>query len=354
MPLLAVFLCLSLYPYYDRVSEAVARLAGPMTGTPTSFILSPLIGVFGDKLKFVSSEIIMNTLALTFQNIQFDIVDRNCQPWLRGYQIGTALGYTQGTQAISKLFDRNSDEFTDTMTALVELDTEGGKQQVRIFSLRGCHLLAMLSRTKIAKEFRKWVLDILDNQLSSNPVQLEPKTKKALPNGLSLEQQDCIKALVRQRVAELPKDKQAKAAITCWSSIKSKYGKTYKAVEPEHFTDIVSLLGRLPLEGELLPKSEPVTNTNLTITLAPLKQGEIMKRWLITQHGNDMVQMFAVKPETEVKQRDCFIRDLKEDGYVVIKKDDFHVGNFVMEHLPAHLLPVLVEKAGRRLSAMRI
>ncbi len=48
------------------------------------------------------------------------------------------------------------------MTALIELDTSGGKQKVRIFSLRGCHLLAMFARTAIAKQFRKWVLDILD------------------------------------------------------------------------------------------------------------------------------------------------------------------------------------------------
>jgi len=251
-----------------------------------------------------------------------------------------------------------STEFSERNFALAEyIDEQGKPRPAYEMTKDGFTFLAMGFTGKEAAKWKEAYINAFNKmaeQLSSNPVQLEPKTKKALPNGLSLEQQDCIKALVRQRVAELPKDKQAKAAITCWSSIKSKYGKTYKAVEPEHFTDIVSLLGRLPLEGELLPKSEPVTNTNLTITLAPLKQGEIMKRWLITQHGNDMVQMFAVKPETEVKQRDCFIRDLKEDGYVVIKKDDFHVGNFVMEHLPAHLLPVLVEKAGRRLSAMRI
>jgi prophage antirepressor-like protein len=35
-------------------------------------------------------------------------------------------------------------------------------QKTRIFSLRGAHLLAMFARTKVAKEFRRWVLDILD------------------------------------------------------------------------------------------------------------------------------------------------------------------------------------------------
>ncbi|MGC6299240.1 hypothetical protein ACMXZB_12110, partial [Pasteurella multocida] len=40
-----------------------------------------------------------------------------------------------------------------------------------IFSLRGCHLIAMFARTPIAKEFRKWVLDILDRE-TSQPQQL--------------------------------------------------------------------------------------------------------------------------------------------------------------------------------------
>ena len=115
---------------------------------------------------------IMTSIALTFNNTSFDIIDRNNQPWLRGSQIGTALGYTQGTQAVLKMFNRNSDEFTESMTSLVEIDTDGGKQQVRVFSLRGCHLLGMLSRTKIAKEFRKWVLDVLENKKFGNTEQL--------------------------------------------------------------------------------------------------------------------------------------------------------------------------------------
>ena len=269
----------------------------------------------------------MTALALTFQNTQFDIVDRNCHPWLRSPQIAVALGYSRADR-VNEVYARNSDEFTDTMTALVELDTEGGKQQVRVFSLRGCHLLGMLSRTAIAKEFRKWVLDILDNQLSSNPVQLEPKTKKALPNGLTLEQQDCIKALVRQRVAELPKDKQAKAAITCWSSIKSKYGKTYKAVEPEHFTNIVSLLGRLPLEGELVEKPK---QDALTINLKFPDGMRTMTMQFETsefQHGRWLVSLMDGNLSIQAMPNDvlCLTTDkwidymTQERGYVVGKK----------------------------------
>ncbi|MGC6299300.1 hypothetical protein ACMXZB_12455, partial [Pasteurella multocida] len=55
-----------------------------------------------------------------------------------------------------------------------------------IFSLRGCHLIAMFARTPIAKEFRKWVLDILDRE-TNQPQQLtlpEPK-----PRGILLDEE---------------------------------------------------------------------------------------------------------------------------------------------------------------------
>lgn len=102
--------------------------------------------------------------ALVFQKTSFDIVDRTGERWLRGYQIGTALGYTQPSQAISKIYDRNADEFTDNMSAVVVLASAGGDQQTRIFSLRGAHLIGMLARTPVAKEFRRWVLDVLEGE----------------------------------------------------------------------------------------------------------------------------------------------------------------------------------------------
>lgn len=193
--------------------------------------------------------------ALTFHATQFDIIDRNGQPWLRSFQIGSALGYKNPSADMAKVYERNADEFTSSMTALVELDTAGGKQQVRIFSLRGVHLLAMLSRTKVAKEFRHWVLDVLEGVAEAPaPAKRQPK---ALPNGLTLDQQVAVKGLVKARVEALPKDKQAKAAITCWSALKSKFGCTYKEIEPAQFTEAVSLVARLPLEGELLEPEQP-------------------------------------------------------------------------------------------------
>lgn len=101
--------------------------------------------------------------ALVFHDQQLDVVDRNNQPWLRLPQIGAALGYAQAHK-VQKVYERHAAEFTDSMTAIVRLPTAGGEQDVRIFSLRGAHLLAMFARTERAAEFRRWVLDILDQE----------------------------------------------------------------------------------------------------------------------------------------------------------------------------------------------
>lgn len=102
--------------------------------------------------------------ALTFQSTAFDVVVREGQPWIRLPQIGVALGY-ENPYKVQQVYDRNKEEFTDRMTAVVKLDSAGGAQDTRLFSLRGAHLLAMFARTAKAAEFRRWVLDVLDREV---------------------------------------------------------------------------------------------------------------------------------------------------------------------------------------------
>lgn len=115
-----------------------------------------------------------NTNVLVFESTEFDVVDIHQIPWLRGYQIGSALEYSDGSAAIAKLYDRNADEFTDAMTQVIDLPTAGGIQPVRIFSPRGCYLLGMLARTEKAKAFRAWVLDVLEGRVA--PLEIRPMT----------------------------------------------------------------------------------------------------------------------------------------------------------------------------------
>lgn len=105
-----------------------------------------------------------STAVLTFEDHPLSVVDWRGESWLRGPQIGDALGYKEPAKKVNELFYRNEPEFTDDMTEVLDLPTAGGVQPVRIFSLRGAHLLGMLARTEKAAAFRRWVLDVLEGR----------------------------------------------------------------------------------------------------------------------------------------------------------------------------------------------
>lgn len=75
------------------------------------------------------------------------------------------------------------------------------------------------------------------------------KTKGQPKEGcLTLDQQDEIKAVVQARLEELPHNCRGKAALTCWSALKSKFGCHYKEIEDADYIEALSLVARLPLE----------------------------------------------------------------------------------------------------------
>ncbi|WII95977.1 hypothetical protein LU276_03955 [Moraxella haemolytica] len=101
--------------------------------------------------------------ALTFQNITLTPVKVDNQIWLTSAELAKALGYSRADN-ITNIYNRNADEFRSDTTALID-NPKMKNAKIRIFSLRGCHLIAMFARTKVAKEFRQWVLDILDKEV---------------------------------------------------------------------------------------------------------------------------------------------------------------------------------------------
>lgn len=114
----------------------------------------------------------MNIIARSDFNFQGNIlvpVENQSGVWLTSADIARALQY-KNIKSITNLYNQNSDEFTNGMTQVIESVTSGNyRKKVRVFSLRGAHLIAMFARTPVAKEFRRWVLDILDRELQCQP-----------------------------------------------------------------------------------------------------------------------------------------------------------------------------------------
>ena len=101
--------------------------------------------------------------ALIFNGVTLSPVTHQNSLWIRSAELARALGYADES-SVGRIYQRNADEFFSDMTQLIEIpDSVNLTVPTRIFSLRGCHLVAMFSRTKVAKDFRKWVLNVLDN-----------------------------------------------------------------------------------------------------------------------------------------------------------------------------------------------
>ena len=100
--------------------------------------------------------------ALTFNNVTLAPIPHQNSLWIRSVELARALGYSDES-SVGRIYKRNAEEFTPEMTQVIEIsDTVNLTVPARIFSLRGCHLVAMFARTPVAKAFRRWVLDVLD------------------------------------------------------------------------------------------------------------------------------------------------------------------------------------------------
>ncbi|CZV12000.1 Phage anti-repressor protein [Enterobacter asburiae] len=115
----------------------------------------------------------MNIVAksdLNFQGKALVPVSNITGIWLTSSDLAKALQYAN-SRAVTMIYNKYADEFTSGMTQVLEVSTSGNyRKKVRVFSLRGAHLIAMFARTQVAKEFRRWVLDVLDREVQQSPI----------------------------------------------------------------------------------------------------------------------------------------------------------------------------------------
>lgn len=154
--------------------------------------------------------------SLCFNDFTFSPITRGNQPWIRATELARALGYGRENQ-VSRLYRNNADEFTPDMTQLVEITAQpqnGAEGRARIFSLRGCHLLAMFARTPVAKAFRKWVLDVIEQYGDRVPV-AEPVTLN--DKLISAAERAELKLIVDAKLSTYPAAVQGKARAEIWA-----------------------------------------------------------------------------------------------------------------------------------------
>lgn len=200
----------------------------------------------------------VSTINVPFHGAELYVVNHNGEPYtpMKPIVEGMGLDWKSQHKKISQRFSKGMVEIT--------IPSAGGVQAMICMALRKLAAwLNSISPNKVRPEIREKVIqyqeecdDVLYEYWTKGHVVNPRKAKKALPGKITKEQQEAIKQLVMSRGQSLPKEKQAKAMITMWSSLKSHFGCSYKEISEEQFTEALSLAARIPLEGEFIGKSE--------------------------------------------------------------------------------------------------
>ncbi|MDE9536100.1 P22AR C-terminal domain-containing protein [Xenorhabdus bovienii] len=194
-----------------------------------------------------------NTNQLTFRDTAFNPVNHANKIWLTAVELAKALDYKK-SDAVTQIYERNSDEFNSTMTETLKMsasDKSKGcednlQKTVRVFSLRGAHLIAMFSKTGVAKEFRKWILDILDREVGKESQAIKPKTRRSTASQLTP---------LRQTAERLITTGLGRIYPDIWKLVHEHFEiKHITQLEPTQIAEAIEFLN--VLEGEYLGKED--------------------------------------------------------------------------------------------------
>ena len=247
--------------------------------------------------------------ALAFRNTEFEIIDRNNQPWLRSPQIAGALGYADES-SINRIYARNAGEFTDNMTCTVKLTDQTQDREVRIFSLRGAHLLAMLSRTAVAKEFRRWVLDILEGVTEASN---EPRhSPTLLGTTIGTDGFRCLGAVLDGKLNKLPAKAKQRAKMHIWSQVHKAFSVvSAQDIPAEQMDSVRNFIAAYTLEGEWLAKADSITTAST-------------RRWLISRDHAGNEQRTPVPDDACVMSTRQMLDAIVRPGELGISTDEMH------------------------------
>lgn len=198
------------------------------------------------------------TTALTFNDVTLSPISHQNNLWIRAVELAHALGYAQ-ENSVSRIYRSNSDEFTPDMTQVIEIFDGADSAlstKARIFSLRGCHLVAMFARTPVAKAFRRWVLDVLDKLDAEQHAALTSCTED-FPGSVSItpsttEDRKPLRALVGSwaQVSGLP-------FAACWNQLKAAFNlANIKELPQEWIPDAIDWVQK---RIDALPAPAPAT-----------------------------------------------------------------------------------------------
>ncbi|RWS78343.1 hypothetical protein DN614_29690 [Klebsiella michiganensis] len=245
-----------------------------------------------------------------FDDKDVRVIAKDGEPWFVATDLCDVLNLTNSRVSLMAL---DNDE-----KGVSSIYTIKGNQEVAVVSESGMYTLILRCRDAVKPgtapyRVRKWVTtEVLPSIRKTGSYEKVPSTKKVIPGKITADQQEAIKQLVLTRGHALPKENQARAIITMWSSLKSHFGCSYKDINEEQFTEALSLAARVPLEGELIPAGQK------SVTLAAPGRYQLLQ----TIEANQVVESQLIGPKQFCATKDEFTSMMRWCGHVVALPED--------------------------------
>lgn len=197
--------------------------------------------------------------ALTFNEVTLTPVTHENRLWIKATELARALGYAS-EKSVSVIYARHKDEFSNDMSEVINLITtdgqEGLESQMRVFSPRGCHLVAMFARSRVAKKFRKWVLDVLDKVCNPEP---EPAALPSVDAPINPDQQCTLRSVVKGKVEAIPVDQRPRGIYPyIWSRFNNHFRLArYCQLPQSRLSEAIEYLMQMEIPIAALPPAKP-------------------------------------------------------------------------------------------------
>ena len=139
----------------------------------------------------------------------------------------------------------------------------GAKRESKVYRMTkdGFMLLVMGFTGKRAMDIKIAYI----NAFNRMAAQLAQQTTPRLDGQITPEQQEALKQLVLTRSKNVPPEHQPRAAITLWSALKSHFGRSYKEIDANQYSEALALVLRIPLAGDHPPADDRESADNVML-----------------------------------------------------------------------------------------
>lgn len=164
----------------------------------------------------------------------------------------------------------------------------------------------MFARTSVAKEFRRWVLDILDREVGEPKQEAPRKIRQSTAKQLTP---------LRQAVERLIATGMGNIYGDIWKLVHKRYEiDTINQLQPDQIGEAVAYLDGL--EGEYIQRGQQATKT----AVAPVGSRRVL---LYLDANGSVTGSLPIAPDELVASWNTFAELARREGWIVARKEDF-------------------------------